>query len=284
MVAYLSAACVGLVSVTVQAGEVAAVSKLARTTHFHGIAVDRADPSRIYLATHHGLFVASRDGVATRVSQSRDDVMSFVPHPTNPSVFYGSGHAGREGDLGVIVSEDAGRTWTKIGEGVEGSGQFHHIAISQTNPNILYGVFTGLQVSKDGGRSWAHTGPVPEGLTDLAVAGKSAAMVYAATESGLMMSHNQGQSWEPAHAARQPATVVQAAPNGDVYAFIVGVGLLRSNETERRWRFVQNPFGERYPVHLAVDLSNAENLYVILNTSEILASEDSGLNWATLGQ
>ena len=280
----LFAACIGLVAFGAQTAETFTVWKLSRTSHFHGIAVDRADPSRIYLATHHGLFVASRDGLARRVSQGRDDLMSFVPHPTNALLLYASGHSDRGADLGVIASENAGRTWTKIGEGVEGSGQFHHMAISQTNPNVLYGVFTGLQLSIDGGRSWEHTGPVPEGLTDFAVAGESAAMVYAATEDGLMISHDRGQSWEPAHAARQPATVVQATPNGDVYAFIVGIGLLRRSEGKPQWRFLQNPFGDRYPVHLAADPSNAKKLYVILNTSEILASEDGGLTWAGFGQ
>ena len=67
--AFLYAACVALAGAVVHAGEVIAVSELAEKTHFHGIAVGRADPSRIYLATHHGLFVASPDGVATRVSE-----------------------------------------------------------------------------------------------------------------------------------------------------------------------------------------------------------------------
>ncbi len=31
------------------------VSALAKETHFHGIAVDPSEPSRVYLATHHGL-------------------------------------------------------------------------------------------------------------------------------------------------------------------------------------------------------------------------------------
>ena len=47
------------------------VSALAKETHFHGIAVDPSDPSRVYLATHHGLFVLAPNGSANRVSANR---------------------------------------------------------------------------------------------------------------------------------------------------------------------------------------------------------------------
>jgi hypothetical protein len=45
-----------------------AVTALATETHFHGIAVDAKDPSRLYLATHHGLFVVDAEGKASQIS------------------------------------------------------------------------------------------------------------------------------------------------------------------------------------------------------------------------
>ena len=60
-----SVACLLLVAVAATAvdtgeraeaqGAVTTVAELAGRTHFHGIAVDIADPARILLATHHGL-------------------------------------------------------------------------------------------------------------------------------------------------------------------------------------------------------------------------------------
>ena len=44
------------------------VEALAGATHFHGIAVDPADPSRLYLATHHGLYAVEPDGSAMLLS------------------------------------------------------------------------------------------------------------------------------------------------------------------------------------------------------------------------
>jgi hypothetical protein len=60
------------------------VQALAEDTHFHGIAVHPTDPSRLYLATHHGLYAVAGDGSATRLSPVQD-FMGFTPHPTEPS-------------------------------------------------------------------------------------------------------------------------------------------------------------------------------------------------------
>src|SRR3546814_10118813 len=67
------------------------VAALIGETHFHGIAADPRDPDRLYLATHHGLFVVSPDGKAQQVSDSRDDFMGFTPHPTAPDLLYARG-------------------------------------------------------------------------------------------------------------------------------------------------------------------------------------------------
>ena len=57
------------------------VAALAKETHFHGIAADPSDPTRIYLATHHGLYALAADGSADRISAGGDDFMEFTPPP-----------------------------------------------------------------------------------------------------------------------------------------------------------------------------------------------------------
>ena len=58
------------------------LSDLKQQTHYHGLAVDRTDPTRLLLATHHGFFVVNKDGTATRISVVQD-FMGFTPHPTS---------------------------------------------------------------------------------------------------------------------------------------------------------------------------------------------------------
>ena len=144
------------------------VSELIGRTDFHGISVDPKDSSRIYLATHHGLFVVAPDGKAERASDMSADFMGFTPHPSDPATIYASGHPSGGGNLGIIVSNDKGKTWKKLADGVGGPVDFHQMDVSKADPNVMIGNSRGLQISKDAGRSWKMVGPAPNGTIDIA--------------------------------------------------------------------------------------------------------------------
>ncbi len=265
------------------------VYELAQQTHFHGLAVDRSAPERLYLATHHGLWAVEADGAARRISETSDDFMGFTPHPVDPSVLYASGHPARGGNLGFIVSTDGGESWTRLAEGVGGPVDFHQMDVSPADPNTIYGAYAGrLQVSRDGGRSWQIVGPAPEGLIDLAASTADAGTLYAATQSGLLNSDDGGRSWQDAYWLRQPATMVHVTPVGEVYAFVIGAGLIRTREPDLAWQPVSNDFDEEYVLHFAVDPTDSSNLYAVTldpqsHRQTLLASPDGGTSWATFG-
>lgn len=264
------------------------VAALARETHFHGIAVDAADPSRIYLATHNGLYVVAPDGSATRVSTTGDDFMGFTPHPADPSVLYASGHPADGGNLGFVVSRDGGVSWTKLADGAGGPVDFHQMDASKADPKVVYGIYGDLQASRDGGRSWEWVGPAPEGIIALAASARDVRVLYAATKNGLLKSADGGRSWQAAYILRRPATMVHVEGNGEVYAFLIGSGLIRASEPGLGWQTVSNDFGPAYVLHLAADPSDARKLYAIAlnpDTREeaVLASRDGGATWAPLG-
>ena len=264
------------------------ISALAKETHFHGIAVDRSDPSRVYLATHHGLYALAPDGGASRISPTTDDFMGFTPHPADASVLYASGHPASGGNLGFIASTDGGKSWTKLADGVGGPVDFHQMDVSKADPTVVYGVFGGLQRSTDGGRTWTKMGPAPEGLIDLAASGKDADRLYSATKNGLLKSVDAGRNWEPAHVNKQPATMVQVARQGEVYAFIVGTGLVRATDPGVSWQLVSNAFDQDYVLHLAVEAVDGRKLYAVTfnpetRTQAVLVSADRGETWGPLG-
>ncbi len=260
-----------------------ALADLRAKTHIHGIAVDPKDGSRLYLATHHGFFAVSADGQATRVSRDSNDYMGFTPHPTDPSVLFASGHPAGGGNLGFIVSDDGGQSWRQLSTGVRGPVDFHQMDISKADANVVYGAFGGLQVSRDGGKSWKLIGPLPDGLIDLAASAVATDRVYAATRGGLLYSKDAGTTWQPAHFRISAATMVQTGHKGEVYAFIVGQGLLRTQEPDLRWESVNKSFGDRYLLHLAVDPGDSRRLYVVTNDKLVLVSEDDGITWTELG-
>jgi len=259
------------------------VTELAGRTHFHGIAVDAKDPARLYLATHHGFYLVAPDGLASRISNNQNDYMGFTPHPVDPDTLFASGHPAGGGNTGFIVSEDGGRTWRQRAKGVNGPVDFHQMDVSRSDPQVIYGVYGGLQVSRDGGHSWEMRAEAPVELFDLAVSSTDADLVYAATRGGLLVSANGGVSWQPAHYNTSPATMVQSTAQGSVYAFIAGLGLLRGAEGSVRWEPVSNGFGDRYLLHLAADPTDPETLYVITSEREVLESHDGGTTWGALG-
>jgi photosystem II stability/assembly factor-like uncharacterized protein len=263
---------------------------LSEHTHFHGIAVDPSDPARLYLATHHGLYAVGPDGSATRLSPVQD-FMGFTPHPTSPSILYASGHPASGGNLGFIVSEDAGESWRQLAEGVGGPVDFHQMDVSPADPKTIYGAYAGnLQMSRDGGHTWEVVGPAPEGLIDLAASSKEPSTLYAATQGGLLKSEDGGRSWQDAYRLRQPATMVHVTPDGAVFAFVVGAGLIETMEPTLSWQTVsKDGFGGIYALHFAVDPTSRSRLYAISfdpqsQEQAVLASDDAGKTWAPLAK
>ena len=280
----------GLLGICSRAEASTTVYELAQVTHFHGIAVDPVGISRLYLATYDGLFTVESDGTARPLSEMRDDLMGFTLHPTDPSIVYASGHPAGGGNLGFVVSTDGGKSWTRLAEGVEGPVDFHQMDVSPADPNTIYGAYAGqLQVSRDGGGSWEVVGPAPDGLIDLAASPKDPGTLYAATQGGLLKSEDAGKTWENAYWSRQPATMVHVTPDGSVYAFVVGTGLIETAEPKLTWQTVsKHGVGRDYILHFAVDPTSRNTVYAITfnlqnKAQAVLASTDAGESWAPLG-
>jgi photosystem II stability/assembly factor-like uncharacterized protein len=251
-------------------------------SHIHGIAVDPADSSRLYLATHHGVYRTFADGTAERVSDNGNDYMGFTPHPTEADVFYASGHPAGGGNMGVIVSRDGAREWEGLGSGAGGPVDFHAMDVSAADPNVIYGLYGDIQVSRDGGNTWEVAGTPPADAFDIATSAASADMVYAATRDGLMLSSDGGKTWNSTGAKGQPVSMVETAPDGTVYAFVLGAGLMKAPAATLTWQTVANGFGEEILLHLAVDPGNPNRMFAVTRESGILTSTDGGQNWKAL--
>lgn len=282
------AALTGLVPTRGSAEEEMMVSTLAKQTHFHGIAVHGRDASSLYLATHHGFYVVTPDGKATRASETRDDFMGFTPHPTNDGILYASGHPAGGGNLGFMSSIDGGRSWTKLSDGAGARVDFHQMDVSKFDPKTIYGSYGDLQRSADGGRTWNRLGPAPEGLISLAASARSADTIYAATQRGLLQSRDGGRRWMPAHGSRQPATMVRITMDAMIYAFIAGTGLVRASEADLDWQVVSNGFGRGLVQHLAGPAASEGALYAVIfdpdsRAQSLRISRDGGRNWVLLG-
>ncbi|ANK79853.1 MAG: hypothetical protein TEF_02895 [Rhizobiales bacterium NRL2] len=222
------------------------------------------------------------------VSERQDDFMGFTPHPTDAPTLYASGHPARGGNLGFIISRDGGRSWSKLADGVDGPVDFHQMDVSKADPSVIYGIFGNLQKSADGGRSWRRIGPAPEGIIALAASSKAPDRIYAATQRGLVLSTDGGRRWQPAHEARQAATMVHVTPDGTIYAFIAGTGLVRAEEPELDWTTLGDGFDDEFVLHVAVGGGRERpTLYAVAvnpktRIQSLHVSRDGGQSWAPL--
>lgn len=274
---------VGLVGASAAVGAAETLNELLQRTHVHGLAVDRGDPEWLLVATHHGLYAADPDGRVEQVSPRQDDLMGFAAHPTEPDVLYASGHPLGGGNLGVIRSDDGGRSWTFLSPGANGPVDFHQMTVSAADPSVLYGIYGDLQASTDGGERWEIVGPAPQGVIALAASSLSADLLYAGTERGILISRDGGQSWDPGHMIAAPVTALEVTPDGVVYAYMIGQGFLRLEEEKfPRWQRLAEELSDDPVLHIASDPADPSRLFAATMRGTVLRSDDGGASWSTL--
>lgn len=277
------AAMLGLatLALTAASGLGAETLKLSQLPHIHGIGFDPADPGSFLLGTHGGLFRAKPDGTAIQVSADANDYMGFSLDPGSDRLI-ASGHPATGGGLGVIESTDGGTTWTQIAPGAGGPVDVHAMTVSRAAPKTMYGLHGSIQVSQDGGQSWSAAPATPDGVIDLAASSTEPDVVYAGTKTGLMRSRDRGGSWQQFGPAGIAVSLVEATPDGSLYAFFAGSGLFRLQEG--KWSIAGEGFGDTVLFQLAADPGDPQHLLAVTEDSAVLQSRDGGKTWSDLSQ
>lgn len=239
--------------------------------HIHGLGVNPADGSLV-IATHTGLYAAGADErSATRIGDSRQDTMGFTV--VGRDRFLGSGHPDARDDLppllGLIRSDDAGRTWRPIS--LLGEADLH---VLRASGRRVYGfdvTNARLLASSDGGRRWEQRTP-PAPVIDLAVDPGDSRRVVASTEAGIFESADEARTWRPL--SRRHAGLIAWTSSG--LTLVDGGGTVYDDDgAGGRFRPVGEIGGP--PAALA---SNGRDLYAALHTNEVKRSADGGRTWS----
>lgn len=104
-------------------------------------------------------------------------------------------------DYGLYRSQDEGKTWAQIEQGLFNQN-IHALAIDPSDNSILYaGTSGGIFKTEDGGDHWSDWFDASSGLTngevnDLVIHPDDSEKLFAATEGGLFFSEDAGDSWE----------------------------------------------------------------------------------------
>lgn len=247
----------------------------------HGLAIDRKNPTRVYIATHTGLLALKDDTELVRVSDARDDYMGFSAHPTDANVFYSSGHPSSGGNIGFQKSSDRGKTWTKVSDGVGGPVDFHAMTVSQADPNIIYGTYKGqLQRSTNEGKDWDAVQTAPNGIYALATNTEDSGVLYAGTADGLKSSNDKGAAWSGLNLSGTVATVtVNPINSNEIVAYVVDAGLMRTTDSGKSWKQL-NAYKGDLVMQIAYDPQNADKMYLINQSLEIYKTKDGATTWS----
>jgi photosystem II stability/assembly factor-like uncharacterized protein len=242
-----------------------------------------ADPGdgTLYLATNRGLFTIRKgsrearkvtgtlrtDGGSGRVSAA------LVVRPTAAGRLLASGHPAGGGDLpealGLISSEDGGRTWSSLSE--LGTADFHAIELSRDRlVASMYGQAQ-VYVSRDGGRTF-QSRAAPLALVDLEVDPGDPERWVASAENGLYTSADEGRTWRQRDPTPNSRFAWEAADA--LYRIDPGGPVQRSRDGGTKWEKVGTTGGEPQALAVAGGV-----LYAALLDGSIHESRDGGRSW-----
>jgi photosystem II stability/assembly factor-like uncharacterized protein len=242
------------------------------------IDVNPADGS-LFMGTNTGLFRIAEGaskpekvtGTLTTPEGEGNVSESLIARFSGPDTVLGSGHPSAGGTLppalGLIRSEDAGKTWESVSE--LGTADFHALEIS--GDRLVGALFGQAQVlmSEDEGRTWeTRTAPMP--LVDLAVDPANPDHWVGTSERGLFISTDGGQSWRQ----QDPIPNIRLAwpEGGDLYRVEPGGPVKASSDGGENWEDRGSTGGEPHAMTVAED----GTVYVALLDGTVKESGDGG--------
>lgn len=253
-----------------------------------------ADAGRVYVAASSsnlgsGLFKSTDAGEnwnnVTR-GLSTAGITAIVVDPANPNTIYAGGN-------GVVMSIDAGSTWT------DEKADFVPLtlAIEPHNPRTLYaGTWDGeagspvsVFTSRDAGSTWnaAVSSFSANGsgmIQSVAVDPYNSDLIFAGTSQGLFKSTDGGANWDALDKFAGTyirSIVFDPLTSGILYVGTYGGGVWKSTDGGVNWE----PAGLFNGAVLAIDPQNPKILYAAISypTMGVFKTVDAGHSWSAAG-
>ena len=242
------------------------------------LTINPAD-STLFMATNTGLFRIPEGseepeqitGKLSTPDGEGDVSASLVVRFVGPDELIGSGHPAAGSALppalGLIRSEDAGKTWTSVSE--LGRADFH--ALEPSGDQLVASLFQQAEVlvSGDEGKTWdTRTAPMP--LVAIEVDPNDPQAWVASSERGIYVSEDGGETWRQ----RDPTPNVRFAwaDDGTLWRVDPGGPIKVSTDGGERWEDRGSTGGEPQAITVGED----GKVYVALIDGTLKLSEDGG--------
>jgi len=172
------------------------------------------------------------------VDKVRADYMAFNAPLVSGFPLYASGHPSTGGNTGLIKSNDGGITWEHVSNVIEPAVDFHAMAASKQNPEMLIGFDSGargLFKTIDAGKTW-ETLEYPEYVSALTISPDDSELIFAGTGNGIFKSDDGGKSWIHLNAYQGLSVYALAFDdNGKLFASVKTFGIVQSNDFGDSW-------------------------------------------------
>jgi len=241
---------------------------LAGTRHIAGIAVHPTDPNTLLIAAQGAVFgpsdergiYLSMDGgdtwEQTLYINETTGAADVVIDPSNPRIIYATmwDHARTPWNIrsggpgsGIFKSEDGGRNWIKLTNGLPKKMGKVGITVSPVNPQVLYANIEaeqgGVFRSNDSGRTWIQT-------------------------------NNQRMTWARAWYYME----VVADPVDEQTVYVLNAPLLKSIDGGQTFEAIPTPHTDHHD--LWINPANPENL-IVANDGGAAITHNGGRTWSS---
>ena len=271
------------------------------STHaVRALAQAASDPNTIVAGALDGVFVSHDRGQNwSRTTPEGDPELrnfdSLAIDPENANIIYaGTFHL-------PWKTEDGGRHWLPIHDGMIDDSDVLSLAIDATDPQRVFAsACSGIYRSNAAGSSWEKIEGIPYSSRRTLVIRQDPAepsVLYAGTTEGLWKSGDAGASWKRISPANWVINAMALDPAGDVSGrltdsnpssrLLLGTeqqGIVVSDDGGTTFHAANEGFYHRRVLSVAVDAQDARHIAAVLaNAPEpVVASDDGGATWVSM--
>ena len=244
------------------------------------------DPGKkLYAATDTGVFV-SADATTHWIhlsGLSADNYTSLAFDLNAPHVIYvASEHQG------VYVSMNDGSSWTRLNKGLPSGTIIHSLAFDSVEHQLWAATSLGIYRSNNGGTLWQvlnnglPSNIVVNTILPAGSSGGNKGLVFAGTNHGFFLSHNNGAQWSRSQVSLTGTSVnailIDYHTVTTVYAG-TGIGVLRSEDNGQNWGGIASGLPRDQAVQaLAMGANGYNQLYAATNGIYIYPGNSSAFD------
>ncbi len=231
------------------------------------------DPGKkLYAATNVGVFVSANTAIKwVHLGGLPVDSYSSVTFDLNAShVVYVSSVS-----HGVYVSKDDGSTWIAVNQGLPSGVVIHSLAFDFVEHQLWAATNMGVYRSDNGGILWQNlniglpSGIVVNALLPADSSGGDKGLVFAGTNHGFFLSHDDGTQWSQSQVLLTGTSVNAILIDYHTVTTVyvgTGIGVLRSDDNGQNWGGIASGLPRDQAVQaLAIGANGYNQLFAATN-------------------